>query len=418
MKTLTESRAFILVLDGFGIGSAPDAADFGDQGADTLGHIAEACFQGRADRAGVRSGPLRLPFLESMGLGEAAKLAKGRLPAGFNPACPGGIYAACREISHSKDTSSGHWELAGVPVLFKWGYFPEEPSFPETLVELLVRKAGLPGILGNCHASGTEIIKLLGEEHIRTGKPICYTSADSVFQVAAHEDHFELERLYALCRLARNILDQEGLKIARVIARPFTGSSGNFRRTSNRRDYSVPPPEPTLLDSMLANSRKVYAIGKIKDIFANRGISEAIKAPDNNGIFHAVLDASAKAVPGSLVFANFVDFDMLYGHRRDIIGYTYALEILDRQLAGLVRELRPDDLVIITADHGCDPASPGFNHTREFVPALLFGPRVSAGSAGIRHTFSDIGQTVASHLEIPPLKKGTVIDYRRPVTGK
>ncbi len=407
---MTEPRAIILVLDGFGIGPAPDAADFGDQGADTLGHIAETCFLGRADRAGVRTGPLHLPFLESIGLGEAAKLATGRLPAGFRSTSPEGIYAACREISRGKDTSSGHWELAGVPVLYEWEYFPEEPSFPEGLIELLVGEAGLPGILGNCHASGTEIIKQLGEEHIRTGKPICYTSADSVFQVAAHESYFELERLYSLCRMVRSILDREDLNIARVIARPFTGSNGIFTRTSNRRDYSVPPPEPTLLDSMLAEGRKVYAIGKIKDIFANRGISEAVKAPDNNGIFQAVLNVSARAVPGSLVFANFVDFDMLYGHRRDIPGYASALELLDSQLEGLVRRMRPEDLLIITADHGCDPAHRGFNHTREFVPALLLGPRISSGSAGIRSTFSDIGQTVASHLELPPLQKGKAID--------
>ena len=398
------------MLDGFGIGAAPDAGDFGDQDADTLGHIAEACLQGKADRKGLRRGLLRLPFLESLGLGYSAELASGEHPAGFSPVRPKGRYAACREISCGKDTSSGHWEIAGLPVLFQWGYFPEEPSFPGSLLESLITEAGLPGILGNCHASGTEIIKELGEEHVRSGKPICYTSVDSVFQIAAHEEHFGLEKLYNACRLAREILDREALNIARVIARPFTGSPGSFTRTHNRKDYSVPPPGPTLLDALLENNRKVYAIGKISEIFSGRGISESIKAPGNDGIYQEVLAASNAAGPGSLVFANFVDFDMLYGHRRDITGYAAALERLDGQLEELSRRLRPEDLLVITADHGCDPAHRGFNHTREFVPVLLFGSAVSPGNSGIRATFSDIGQTVAARLGIPPLKKGDAID--------
>lgn len=412
MNIKTDSRAFILVLDGFGIGSAPDAADFGDLGADTLGHIAEACFKGRADRTGVRKGPLHLPFLESLGLGEAAKLAANRLPPGFNPVHPEGIYAACREISRGKDTSSGHWEMAGIPVLFDWDYFPDEPSFPETLIESLARQAELPGILGNCHASGTEIINRLGEEHLKSGKPICYTSGDSVFQVAAHQEQFGLERLYELCRLARNLLDREHLKIARVIARPFIGNAGNFTRTPNRKDYSVPPPEPTLLDRIVERGHSVYAIGKISEIFAHRGISSSYKAPDNNGIFLLVNEAVEEAEGGSLTFANFVDFDMLYGHRRDITGYASALETLDRQLPELAHGLRPNDLAVITSDHGCDPGFPGSNHTREYVPALFFGPRVNPGSAGIRATLADIGQTVARHLGIPPLKQGTAINLK------
>lgn len=414
MKPTADSRVFLLVLDGFGIGASPDAGDFGDQDSDTLGHIAEACLQGKADRKGGRSGPLRLPFLESLGLGHAAELSSGKQPAGFTPVRPRGRYAACREISLGKDTSSGHWEIAALPVLFDWGYFPQEPSFPEPLIESLIKEAGLPGILGNCHASGTEIIKELGDEHIRSGKPICYTSVDSVFQVAAHEEHFGLEKLYGSCRIAREILDREGLNIARVIARPFTGISGKFTRTHNRKDYSVRPPGPTLLDSLLENNRKVYAIGKIAEIFSGRGISDSVKAPGNNGIYREVLVASTAAEPGSLVFANFVDFDMLYGHRRDITGYASALEILDGQLEELSGRLRPGDLMIITADHGCDPAGRGFNHTREYVPSLFFGSTVRPGCSGIRETFADIGQTVAAHLGIPPLKFGSAIDTCRP----
>jgi phosphopentomutase len=410
VKPTTDSRVFLLVLDGFGIGAAPDAGDFGDQEADTLGHIAEFCHQGKAENSVNRKGPLHIPFLESLGLGYAAELSSGKQPAGFTNVRVLGRYAACREISLGKDTSSGHWEIAGRPVLFNWGYFPEEPSFPEPFIESLIKQAGLPGILGNCHASGTEIIKKLGDEHIRSGKPICYTSVDSVFQVAAHEDHFGLERLYNSCRIAREILDSEGLNIARVIARPFTGYSGKFTRTHNRKDYSVPPPGPTLLDSLLENNRMVYAIGKISEIFSGRGISKSIKPTGNNGIYKEVLDAATAAEPGSLVFANFVDFDMLYGHRRDITGYAAALEILDGQLEELSRAMKDEDLLVITADHGCDPAGRGFNHTREFIPVLLFGSMVRPGCSGIRPTFADIGQTVTTHLEIPPLKFGSAID--------
>lgn len=395
-----------MVLDGFGIGAAPDADRFGDQGADTLGHIAAACLKGKTERASGRSGPLQLPFLNSLGLGEAARLVSGSLPPGFQPVQPTGRFAACREISHGKDTSSGHWEIAGSPVLFEWDYFPHEPSFPPALVEGLVQDGRIPGILGNCHASGTEIIKNLGEEHIYSGKPICYTSTDSVFQIAAHEEQFGLERLYDLCSTARNLLDHLGLKIARVIARPFIGSAGSFTRTPHRRDYSIPPSGETLLDRLSSRGREVRSIGKIAEIFAGRGITMARKAADNDGIYRLVREAVREAGRGSLTFANFVDFDMLYGHRRDITGYASALEILDGQLRELAQDLRPEDLAIITADHGCDPGYRGSNHTREYVPALLFGGKVDPGNAGIRESFADIGHTVASHLGIPPLNYG------------
>jgi len=399
----------MLVLDGFGIGAAPDAAEFGDQGADTLGHIAEACLKGDLKRSSGNRGVLKVPFLESLGLGEAARMATGRLPAGLSGSRLKGRHAACREISRGKDTSSGHWELAGSPVLFDWDYFPDKPSFPSPLVEKLVQEAELPGILGNCHASGTEIIKDLGEEHLTSGKPICYTSADSVFQVAAHEEAFGLDRLYRFCELARKLIDDYGLRIARVIARPFQGKPASFDRTTNRRDYSLPPPGSTLLDILSGEGRQVRGLGKISEIFAGRGITESFKGPNNDAIFRLVKAAVRETRPGSLTFANFVDFDMLYGHRRDIAGYASALEILDRQLEVLAEKLRPEDLLIVTADHGCDPAYQGSNHTREYVPAMFFGSRVRPGNAGIRKTFADIGQTVTAHLGVTALEYGTAI---------
>jgi len=407
VNTNTDNRAFILVLDGFGIGSAPDADLFGDQGADTLGHIAGACLKGYADKEGERKGPLSLPFLESLGLGQAAELASGSLPPGFSPLLdPKGLYTTCREISHGKDTSSGHWEIAGSPVLFEWDYFPEAPSFPAQFIDAFMKQSDLQGILGNCHASGTEIIRELGDEHIRTGKPICYTSVDSVFQIAAHEGSFGLPRLYDICSMARDILDRDGLNIARVIARPFAGTTGNYFRTPNRKDYSVPPPGETLPDKLHKAGRRIYGIGKIAEIFGHRGITDTVKATDNDGIFRLVKNLTSTAESGSLIFANFVDFDMLYGHRRDITGYARALETLDPQLAEFSMAMKPGDLAVITADHGCDPAFKGSNHTREHIPALFFGPGIKPGSAGIRNSFADIGQTVASHLGIGPLRYG------------
>src|SRR5215207_6049551 len=255
-------RAFLLVLDSVGIGAAPDAASYGDEGADTIGHIAEACARGAADKPGLRSGPLRLPNLVKLGLGEACRMSTGRVPPGLERGeAPSGRYGCGVEVSKGKDTPSGHWELAGVPVPFDWGYFPRAvPCFPDTLVDALCAQADLPGILGSRHASGTEIIATLGEEHIRTGKPICYTSADSVFQIAVHEESFGLDRLYQVCSVARELVDP--FKIGRVIARPFVGSSpDSFMRTANRRDYSVPPPGPTLLDRASEAGRDVITVG-------------------------------------------------------------------------------------------------------------------------------------------------------------
>ncbi|MBB2687152.1 phosphopentomutase [Rhizobium sophoriradicis] len=396
------ARAFLFVLDSFGVGGAPDAAAYGDEGADTLGHIAEFCAAGAGDRAGLRSGPLRLPNMSELGLMHIARAASGQFPAGMSlPEKVYGVYGAANEISRGKDTPSGHWEIAGTPVNFDWGYFPTEgDAFPPELIEALCRDGDVPGILGNCHASGTEIIARLGEEHIRTGKPICYTSSDSVFQVAAHEAHFGLERLLTFCRIARGIVDP--YNIGRVIARPFIGQSAStFQRTGNRRDFSVLPQEPTLLDRLLQNSRHVHAVGKIGDIFAHQGISRVIKATGNEALMDASLSAIDAANDGDLVFTNFVDFDMNYGHRRDVPGYAAALEAFDARLPEVHKKLKPGDLVVLTADHGCDPTWRGTDHTRERVPVIAYGPGIRSRSIGIRRTYADIGESIARHLGIP-----------------
>ncbi|MCJ2165095.1 MULTISPECIES: phosphopentomutase [unclassified Pseudodesulfovibrio] len=404
-------RAFILVLDSLGIGWAPDADRFGDAGADTLGHIAEACTNGKGNREGVRSGPLHLPCMSSLGMGMAAQLVTGVVPPGLQSPVLRGRFAAAREISRGKDTPSGHWELAGVPVHFDWGYFPPDfPSFPAPLIDALIKQGNLPGILGNCHASGTEIIARLGQEHMESGKPICYTSADSVFQIAAHEKSFGLNRLLELCVLTRKLLEE--YNIGRVIARPFVGEPGAFTRTPNRRDYSLPPPAPTLLDKLQEAGREVVSVGKIADIFAHQGLTKKVKAPDSDGLFDLVEEEVANAPDGSLTFANFVEFDSEWGHRRDVAGYAAALESMDKRISGLIPQLRPGDLAVITADHGCDPTWKGTDHTRECVPVLLFGPEVLPGTAGVRETFADVGQTVAAHLGIDPLDDGKAIPLR------
>jgi phosphopentomutase len=399
-------RAFLLVLDSVGIGAAPDADAFGDEGSDTVGHIAEACASGKADNA-RRQGPLRLPNLGRLGLGEACRLATGRVPPGLeNDPTPIGRYGCAREISKGKDTPSGHWELAGVPVTFNWGYFPRlQPCFPPELIEELCQRADLSGILGDRHASGTQIIEELGTEHIRSLQPICYTSADSVFQIAAHEEAFGLERLYQVCEIARELIDP--LRIGRVIARPFLGSSPiDFKRTANRRDYSVPPPSPTLLDRATADGRDVATIGKIADIFAHSGTGRVFKADGNDALFDRMLEACNSVADGGLLFANFIDFDTIYGHRRDPAGYANALEDFDGRLPELLGRLRHDDLVIVTADHGCDPTWSGTDHTREQVPVLAWSPDTGAESVGRRNTFADVAATVATHLDLAPFAYG------------
>lgn len=395
------ARAFLFVLDSVGIGGAPDAKLYDDVGSNTLGHIAEQCASGNGNSDGLRSGPLKLPNLERLGLGFAAESACGERPVGLDRDQPAeGRWGHAKEISKGKDTPSGHWEIAGVPVLFDWGYFPNEvPTFPKELTDALIKEAELPGILGNRHASGTEILEEHGIEHITSGKPICYTSSDSVLQIAAHEEYFGLERLYRVCEIARKLVDP--YNIGRVIARPFEGkTSDTFKRTGNRRDISVPPPSPTVLDRLEGDGREVFAIGKIADIYAHQGVTDIRKANGNEALFNTTLRTMDDAANGDLVFTNFVDFDQLYGHRRDVSGYAAALEHFDRRLPEIEAKLRPGDLVILTADHGCDPTWRGTDHTREQVPVLAFGPGIGAGMIGGLDTFADIGETIAAHLGI------------------
>ena len=392
-------RALLIVLDSVGIGGAPDARAYDDAGADTLGHIAEACAAGRGDRAGLRNGPLRLPNLAGLGLGLAAQGAAGRVPPRLAPQGPvHGAYGHAIETAAGKDTPSGHWEIAGLPLLEPWGHFPDtRPAFPAALTEALIAEAGLSGILGNLHAPGVTIIDELGAEHVRTQKPICYTSADSVFQIAAHEATFGLDRLYGLCRVARTLCDP--YRVCRVIARPFVGSAeAGFRRTANRKDFAVAPPGLTLLDRAEAAGRAVVSVGKIGDIFAHRATGRELKPGDNAGCLHAGLQALTDLPDGGLVFVNLVDFDTEHGHRRDVPGYAAELEAFDARMPDVLSTLRPGDLAIVTADHGNDPTWPGTDHTREQVPVLAFGPDIPTGPLGRRDTMADIGATIARHL--------------------
>ena len=400
------SRALILLMDSLGVGASLDATNYGDADADTFGHVVEAALLGRADRDGLRSGRLKIPNLARLGLYHAALASSGRRWHADDLAEePQGYYGYAVEQSFGKDTPSGHWELAGVPVLFDWGYFPQEvPCFPQDVLQTWIDRAGLKGVLGQKHASGTEIIAELGLLHCQTGMPIVYTSGDSVFQVAAHEEHFGLERLLRICEMARELFDAH--QIGRVIARPFVGSEGQYKRTGNRRDYAMPPPELTLLDHLKHAGREVIGVGKVADIFAHQGITQNLFADGNQALFDVTLRAFAQAPAGSLVFTNFVDFDSSYGHRRDVPGYAHALEAFDARIPELEAMLRPGDRVVITADHGCDPTLPGSDHTREHVPVLMFGPGLTSQFIGRRETFADIGQSLAQHLGINRLKRG------------
>lgn len=396
---MNRRRVCLLVLDSLGVGGAPDAARFGDQGADTLGHIARTCARGLAEDG--RSGPLRVPNLRAMGLGAAAELATGAMPDGLAPTGPfTAAYGCATEISRGKDTPSGHFEMTGAPVLFDWGYFEAaENSMPQALLDELEARAGLPGVLGNCKASGTEILIRLGEEHLRTGKPIVYTSADSVLQIAAHETCFGLDRLLEVCAVARTLAD--GWRIARVIARPFVGEdAATFARTANRRDFAIPAPAPTILDVVSGAGGTVLCVGKVADIFAHRGVTRSVRAHGHDGLLDATLAAWDCAGDRTLVVTNFVDFDSVHGHRRDVAGYARALESFDARLPELLGRLEPGDLCILTADHGCDPTWGGTDHTRERVPILAAGPGVEPGGIGVRPTLADIGATAALFLDL------------------
>lgn len=396
------ARAFLVVMDSVGIGGAPDADQFfngtlPDTGANTLGHIAQACARGQCDTG--RRGPLHLPQLEALGLGAALKLASGLevagLDAGSAVSSTASFGAAC-ETSRGKDTPSGHWELAGLPVPWEWHYFPDaRPAFPPELSKFVADAAGTQGILGDCHASGTAILAELGARHMQTGWPICYTSADSVFQIAAHEQSFGLERLLALCEAVAPRLHE--MKVGRVIARPFVGDAASgFTRTAHRRDFAIMPPAPVLTNWVQDAGQRVYAVGKIGDIFSMQGIDELRKGDDATLMRH-LGDLVAEAEEGALVFANFVEFDSLYGHRRDVAGYARALEWFDRAIGPIIAALRPGDMMVLTADHGNDPTWRGTDHTREQVPVLVAGRRTGPlGQIG----FTDVAALVARHLGV------------------
>jgi phosphopentomutase len=391
-------RAFLVVMDSVGIGGAPDAAhyfngDLPDTGANTLAHIAQTCAAGGAEEG--RSGPLSLPVLDALGLGAATRLASGDAVPGLE-GDPTGTWGAATEISRGKDTPSGHWELAGVPVPWEWHYFPDtQKSFPDDLVQKLCLAAGTTGILGNCHAPGTDIIDRCGAEHMESGWPICYTSADSVLQIAAHEDTFGLDRLLALCADVAPFL--HAMKVGRVIARPFIGDPGaGFVRTPNRRDYAIALPAPSLTAWVQTAGGRVYAVGKIGDIFSMQGIDTLYKGPDADLMVN-LKNLVDEAEDHSLTFANFVEFDSLYGHRRDVAGYARALEWFDAQLGTILPRLRSDDLLLLTADHGNDPTWSGTDHTRERVPVLIAGR--GPGQIGLVG-FSDVAASVAAHLGV------------------
>ncbi|MEO7673133.1 MAG: phosphopentomutase [Pyrinomonadaceae bacterium] len=379
------ARICLMVLDSAGIGEMPDAADWGDAGADTLGHILE-------------SRRVHLPNLQRLGLGNIRPLAN--LPA---VSAPAGSFGKCMLKSNGKDTTTGHWEMAGIVLKKAFPTFPE--GFPQRIIDEFVAAANVPGVLGNYPASGTEIIKDLGEEHIRTGKPIVYTSADSVFQIAAHEEIIPIDRLYEICEIARRILDGED-KVGRVIARPFLGSNAaDFKRTENRHDYAVPPPADNLLPLLKDNGLDVVCIGKIASIYDSMGVTEDLTAKNNDQTIDQTINA-LNADSRGLIFSNLVDFDMLYGHRRDTEGYAKALEHFDERLPEIIDALSDDDLMIMTADHGNDPTKEGSDHTREYVPLVVFGKSAKAGvNLGTRQSLSDIGQTIAENFDVA-LKDG------------
>jgi phosphopentomutase len=380
MAKIKINRVILIVLDSVGVGSLPDAAAYGDDGANTLGHVAERC------------GGLQLPNLKKLGLGNIIPIQG--VAAVSKPLASWGRMA---EMSHGKDTIAGHWELMGIILDKAFAIFAQ--GFPPALVEEFLSRTGVKGILGNHAASGTEIIAELGAEHMRSGFPIVYTSADSVLQIAAHEEIIPLAELYEMCLRSRKICD--AWRIGRVIARPFIGGPGNFSRTDNRRDFPMLPSRETVLDVLLKNGLEVTAIGKIENIFAGRGIGRSRPSHGNSEGLNLLAEELTVTRRG-LVFNNLVDFDMLYGHRNDVAGYGAALETFDRELGRLLPKLGRTDLLVISADHGCDPTYPGTDHTREYVPLLVYSPGLPARDLGVRRTFADVGVSI---LEIFALKQ-------------
>jgi phosphopentomutase len=373
------NRVLLIVLDGAGIGAMPDAPEWGDAGADTFGHI-------------LASRPVRLPNLQRYGLGNIRPLESVAPLDQLS-----GSYGRCALRSNGKDTTTGHWEMAGIVLERAFPTYPD--GFPPPVIERFIRETSVPGILGNIPASGTEIIKVLGEEHVKTGKPIVYTSADSVFQIAAHEEVIPLERLYEICEIAREILDGEH-KVGRVIARPFLGQPGSFYRTENRHDYAVPPPRENLLPALADEDLDVVCIGKIASIYDSLGVTQDLTAKNNEQSIAQTINALKDSTRG-LIFSNLVDFDMLYGHRRDTEGYAKALEHFDARLPEIESAMRADDVMMITADHGNDPTFRGSDHTREYAPLLVYGKNSRpAINLGTRDSLSDIGQTIAENFGV------------------
>ena len=372
------NRITLIVLDGLGIGEMPDAAEWGDAGSDTLGHICD-------------SRAVNMPNLQDWGLGNIRSL-QGVAPV----AQPRASFGKCALRSNGKDTTTGHWEMAGIVLERAFPTYPQ--GFPQTILDRFTSETGVPGILGNVAASGTEIIKELGAEHVRTGKPIVYTSADSVFQIAAHEQVIPLDRLYEICETARVILRGEH-EVGRVIARPFLGLTGSFYRTENRHDYAVPPPQENLLPALAAAGLDVVCIGKIASIYDSMGVTRDLTAKNNQQSIDQTIHALQQKTRG-LIFSNLVDFDMLYGHRRDTEGYARALEHFDSRLPEIEAAMREDDLIVITADHGNDPTYPGTDHTREYAPLIVYGKRARAVDLGTRQSLSDIGQTIAENFDL------------------
>ncbi|CAL4325864.1 Phosphopentomutase [Buchnera aphidicola (Protaphis terricola)] len=404
-------RIFLMVLDSLGIGSSIDSYKFNDLGSDTFGHIVENCFLGKANKG--RKGVLNIPNLIKLGIMESYKASTGKYPLGFhqvkNLSNIIASYGFASEISSGKDTTSGHWEIAGVPILDDWYYFKKSNNtFPNILINEIIKICKLPGILGNCHASGTEIISIFGEDHIKTGKPILYTSSDSVFQVACHELTFGLSNLYQLCNTIRYLLDKNKYKVARVIARPFIGDNKfNFQRTGNRIDLSIKPSSITVMEKLIHEKKgKVIAIGKVSDIYAGVGISKSIKSYGLKELCKTTINQMKLADNNTILFTNFVDFDSIWGHRRDVSGYACGLEFFDTQLFNMINLVKERDLLIITADHGCDPTWSGTDHTRENVPILIYSPLKKGNFLGHRQTFSDIGQTIAKYFSLSKMKYG------------